>query len=265
MHFKIFLLTIAVSILACGKKNVVQTAIIGHAGNGLTVPHSVYNDNTREAIELAVSTVGCDGIELDVQMDKMGQLWLFHDETVERTSLKVGAIPDFSTSELAEARYSTLHKEKLVQLKDYVFHWSNGKKVFLNTKIYHHTISATVDQELYIQKLLELQSSIPEYKPVMITNNTPFGVRLRNAGFPVFFDLESSEDYALVVNNSELCSGVVAGYKSLTDAQIKELKSKGVEVALSGIRSPKAIKAAMELQPDYILVDDIKAAIVEKY
>lgn len=266
MYYRILhIVMVGMLLLSCGKKKSYSTQIIGHAGNGLTVPHSIYTDNTQSSIELALSHIGCDGVELDVQMDKDGQLWLFHDETMARTSLREGSLPDYTTFELAEAHYRSFHKEPLVQLKDYVLHWTNGKKVFFNPKIYHHSAQTTVDVELFIAQLIVLRNQTTGYQFSFITNNPSFSLRLKSEGFNVFYDVESVVDLSYVMANAAYWDGVCLNYKLVNKEQVEHLKNLGLEVALSGIWSPKSVKLSLALNPDYIVVDDLKTAIIEKY
>lgn len=58
-------------------------------------------ENTLEAFKKAIE-MGADGIELDVQMTKDGELVIIHDETVDRVSDKKGWVKDFTYEELAE-------------------------------------------------------------------------------------------------------------------------------------------------------------------
>ncbi len=58
-----------------------------------------YPENTMLAFEKAVE-VGADGIELDVQLTKDGEIVIIHDETVDRTTDAKGFVKDFTLSEL---------------------------------------------------------------------------------------------------------------------------------------------------------------------
>lgn len=56
-------------------------------------------ENTLEAFELAVKQ-RADGVELDVQLSKDGELAVIHDETVDRVSDGTGMVCDFTLAEL---------------------------------------------------------------------------------------------------------------------------------------------------------------------
>lgn len=67
---------------------------IAHRGASAYAP-----ENTRAAFELAIA-MGADMIETDVQLTRDGELVLFHDMTVTRTSDASGPLGDFSLDEL---------------------------------------------------------------------------------------------------------------------------------------------------------------------
>jgi len=60
-----------------------------------------YPENTMLAFRKAMET-GCDGIELDVQLTRDGELVVIHDETLDRTTDGKGKVRDHSLKELAD-------------------------------------------------------------------------------------------------------------------------------------------------------------------
>ena len=71
-----------------------RTLVWAHRGASGYAP-----ENTLEAFQKAVE-LGADGIELDVQMTKDGQLVVIHDETVDRTSYSKGWVKDYLYEDL---------------------------------------------------------------------------------------------------------------------------------------------------------------------
>ena len=67
-----------------------MTKIFAHRGASAYAP-----ENTMEAFALAVKQEA-DGIELDVQMTKDGQVVVIHDETSDRVSDGKGAVRERS-------------------------------------------------------------------------------------------------------------------------------------------------------------------------
>lgn len=59
-----------------------------------------YPENTLTAFEKAISLNGLTGIELDIQLTKDGEIVVFHDEKVNRTTNGIGDLKSFSLREL---------------------------------------------------------------------------------------------------------------------------------------------------------------------
>ena len=60
-----------------------------------------YPENTMQAFQGAFAA-GADGIELDVQLSRDGQLVIIHDETLDRTTTGKGYVKDYTLSELKQ-------------------------------------------------------------------------------------------------------------------------------------------------------------------
>ncbi len=81
-----------------------MTKIFAHRGASGYAP-----ENTLEAFLLAREQ-GAEGIELDVQLTKDGEVVVIHDETIDRTSNGKGNVRDFTLKELK--KYSFHNKKK---------------------------------------------------------------------------------------------------------------------------------------------------------
>lgn len=71
-----------------------MTKIFAHRGASAYAP-----ENTLEAFALAME-MGADGIELDVQLTKDGEVVVVHDETIDRVSNRKGYVKDYTLAEL---------------------------------------------------------------------------------------------------------------------------------------------------------------------
>ncbi|WP_338022845.1 glycerophosphodiester phosphodiesterase family protein [Bacillus weihaiensis] len=82
-----------------------MTKIIGHRGFA-----GKYPENTMVSFEAAVDA-GADGIELDVQMTKDGEIVVIHDETVDRTTDGNGYVKNFSLEDISLLDASFTYKQ----------------------------------------------------------------------------------------------------------------------------------------------------------
>lgn len=60
----------------------------------------MYPENTLLAFEKAAAINGLEGIELDIQLTKDGELVVIHDERVDRTTEGTGFVRDYTLAEL---------------------------------------------------------------------------------------------------------------------------------------------------------------------
>ncbi len=77
-----------------------RTQVWAHRGASAYAP-----ENTMIAFEKAIQ-MGADGIELDVQMTKDGQLVVIHDETINRTSNGRGYVSQYTLDELRKYNFN---------------------------------------------------------------------------------------------------------------------------------------------------------------
>ena len=74
-----------------------MTIIVAHRGASRQAP-----ENTMEAFRLAVEA-GADAIELDVHLTADGQLAVIHDDTMDRTTDRTGAVSALTKAQVREA------------------------------------------------------------------------------------------------------------------------------------------------------------------
>lgn len=79
-----------------------KTQIWAHRGASAYAP-----ENTLEAFDIAVKQKA-DGIELDVQLSKDGELVVIHDETLDRVSDGSGYVKDYTLKELKKFNVAKL-------------------------------------------------------------------------------------------------------------------------------------------------------------
>ena len=86
-----------------------RTKIYAHRGaSGWDTKYAP--ENTMPAFEKAIA-MGADGIELDVQLTKDGEIVICHDEKIDRTSDGTGWLKDYTFKELRGLSFSKTHPE----------------------------------------------------------------------------------------------------------------------------------------------------------
>jgi glycerophosphoryl diester phosphodiesterase len=110
-----------------------MTLIFAHRGYSANFP-----ENTMLAFTEGAKA-GAEGLELDVQMTKDGEVVVIHDEKVDRTTDGKGFVKDFSASDIRNLDAGVLHKslgrkERIPFLKE-VFEWLSGNSMVCNVEL----------------------------------------------------------------------------------------------------------------------------------
>lgn len=94
-------------------------------------------ENTLEAFDLAIKQ-GADGIELDVQVSRDGELVVIHDERIDRVSNGNGWVKDFTLAELKKFYFNKTKPEykktRVATLKD-VYALLKETNVMINVEL----------------------------------------------------------------------------------------------------------------------------------
>jgi glycerophosphoryl diester phosphodiesterase len=203
-----------------------MTLIFAHRGSAGTHP-----ENTMEAFYEA-ERVGADGIELDVQLTKDGEIVVIHDETVDRTTNGKGFVKDYTLKEIQKLQANFKFKSKLFKknrvpsLRE-VFQWLKGNGMLCN---------------------IELKNSIMDYQGL---EEKVIGL-IREFGFEDRIIISSFNHYS-----------IVACYRLEPAVEIAPLYSSGLYMPWIYARSirAKAIHPNLKAAPDEIIVEAMKNGI----
>jgi glycerophosphoryl diester phosphodiesterase len=260
-------LILLVVLGACSKKEDFSTVdVFGHAGMGLNIQNSLYHDNTKEAVDLAMGIEGCDGVEVDVQLSEDGELWLYHDNELSTNTNGASCIPEIGSSELESLHYTTFAKEKLIRLKDLDDQSFIGKTLFLDLRHLNACSGQFVSKEDLINSLLSNElltnSSITVW---YILANPAWIDDFDAAGFSVLFSAAGYTEFNELIDNYPALDGLVVKNSEMNKEDVDHLHSLGKKVFIFEIRSPKGIRSALKKFPDGVITDDIRTTLIEKY
>jgi glycerophosphoryl diester phosphodiesterase len=261
MRFLYSLIILSI-LFSCRKKSNNSVFIFGHAGMGLDMPNSLYHDNSLEAIELCLSIPNSNGVEVDVQIDKQGCLWLYHDEYLDKITNLSGCVNDKTTKELEGAHYRTFKKEKLLKLNEILHLIGSDQKLFLDIKNRNAFSNSIVNDSLLNESLISVLTN--NNSKVMVILSDLEWLTDFSTSYPTYFSTDNfSLGYSLLSSNSNL-RGLVIRNKYIEKQQVSELKSLNKEVYLFDMRSPKGNRKAISKNPTGIITDDIRAALIER-
>lgn len=195
----------------------------GYSGN--------YPENTMLAFKKAIEC-GVDGIELDVQLTKDGEVVIIHDETIDRTTTGQGYVADYIYEELEKLDASYKFKDcgfnKIPTLKEY-FELVKDLKLITNIEL-----KTGVNQYLGIEE--KVWEMIKEYKledRVIISSFNHFSVMRMKKIAPQLKYGFLSEDWIIDAGKYTHSHGVQCyhpSYNNLISEVIDELKKYDLEI-----------------------------------
>jgi glycerophosphoryl diester phosphodiesterase len=123
-----------------------MTQIFAHRGYS-----ALFAENTMTAF-LEAEKAGADGIELDVQLTKDGQVVVIHDEKVDRTTTGKGFVTDYLYKDLRKlnANKKGMKKEPIPSLAE-VLEWLKTNKMVCNIELKNGLIPYEGMEEKVIQ------------------------------------------------------------------------------------------------------------------
>ena len=253
-------LVFAMCLCSCTKTIIdKKTNIIGHAAMGLNSSSSIYADNSLEAIQLALSFTKCKGVELDVQMDNLGQLWLYHDENLSTKTNADGCINTIDPDVLSTVCYKTIHHEKLVKLDHHVLELLKDKTVFFDLRHFNPCTNSIIESTKIKNALLALEVDSLE-DVIIITSNYQLLETLSDQ-FKVFYSTDNYAQGLQIMFDYPKCAGLVIRNVSITADEVYAIQALNKEVAIFEVRSPKGTKIAFNKAPDYLITDELRTAL----
>ena len=252
-------------LIGCTKKsNFSMIEVVGHAGMGLSMGNSMFQDNSKEAIEFALQMPGCDGVEVDVQLSLDGDLWLYHDTKLESQTTSEGCIASKTNEELQEVKYKSLHQEKLIRLADLNPALLMGKVLYLDIRHINVCLNQVINTATLINALQAIDFLHNEGIQVrLVTSNSILISQLLDAFYVVYYDASGFVNAQNTLLANPLVQGIVVRNSAMSKEEVQSIKNSGKKVVLYDMRSAVGIRKALKKNPDSIMTDDLREAIIE--
>lgn len=228
-----------------------------------------YPENTMLAFKKAIEA-GADGIELDVQLTKDGEIVIIHDETIDRTTDGKGLVADYTYEELCRFDASFIYRgqigfNKIPTLREYL-EFVKDKNIITNIEL-----KTGIFEYLGIEeKVWEL---IQEYKvedKVIISSFNHYSVlHMKKLAPDLKYGL-LSESWLINAGKYTHDLGIQCYHPihyNLTSEIINEIKKYGIEINTYTVNKEKDIRYLIEKGIDIIIGNfpDLAGKIIKEY
>lgn len=202
--------------------------VFAHRGDS-----GIYPENTMLAFRKAAES-GCDGIELDVQLTKDGEVVIIHDETIDRTTDGKGLVKDYTLRELRTWNAATVQGgrygfEPVPTLEEYCA-WVKEQELVTNIEIK----SGVYYYEELEEKTLELVRRYGLEKRVIFSSFNHSSVSLLRRLAPEI-PCGALVEHRGLGNAGYYCQKMDfayyhPGFQGVTEDTVKECKAHGIGV-----------------------------------
>lgn len=191
-----------------------------------------YPENTMLAFEKAIAE-GVDGIELDVQLTKDGEVVIIHDEKIDRTTDGEGYVVDYTYEELSQFDASYIYRgkmgfNKIPTLREY-FELVKDLDIITNIEL-----KTGINEYLGIEeKVWDLIQEFKLQDKIIISSFNHFSVMRMKKIAPNMKYGFLSEDWIIDAGKYTHSHGIQCyhpRFNNLIPEVIEELKSYGLEI-----------------------------------
>jgi glycerophosphoryl diester phosphodiesterase len=236
-----------------------MTQIFAHRGYS-----SAFAENTMSAF-IAAEKAGADGLELDVQLTKDGEVVVIHDEKLDRTTTGKGFVRNFTFKEIRQfnANKKDVNKEPVPSLIE-VLEWMQSNQLICNIELKNNIFPYEGMEEKVIQLVRRFNLS----NRIIISSFNHYSIVLSYRSAP---EIETAPLFnerlymPWVYAQSIRAQGIHPKLASITDEIIKGAIENGVAVRPYTVNKDADMHRLFKINCTSIITDDpVKALKIKK-
>jgi glycerophosphoryl diester phosphodiesterase len=236
-----------------------MTQIFAHRGYTAS-----YAENTLTAF-FEAEKAGADGLELDVQLTKDGEIVVIHDEKVDRTTNGTGFVKDILYKDLRKlnANKKSLKKEPIPALAE-VLEWLNTNKLLCNIELKNGLIPYKGMEE----KIIELVRKYDLMDRIIISSFNHYSIVYSYSLAP---EIETAPLFLegiympWIYSQSIQAKGIHPKYSTISDEVIKRTINNGIAVRPYTVNKEVDLHRLFNINCTALITDDpVKAFTIRK-
>ena len=229
-----------------------MTKIFAHRGFSAHYP-----ENTMKAF-IEAEKAEADGIEIDIQMSKDGEIVIIHDEKVDRTTDASGYVQAFSYKDLrsfnAGHRFKQAENEPIPTLIE-LFDWMQDNDIICNIEMKNNKIAYEGMEEKTIALIrkygFEKRIIFSSFNHYSLVHTYRIAPEIETA--PLLSDgIYQPWIYANAIN----AKGFHPNYKRINREIIKSSEENNIKVRAYTVNNPKTMQALMDAGISAIITDE---------
>ena len=236
-----------------------MTQIFAHRGYS-----AAFAENTMSAF-LEAEKAGADGIELDVQLTKDGEVVVIHDEKVDRTTSGKGFVNDFLYRDIRNlnANKKGMKKEPIPSLKE-VLEWMQTNKIVCNIELKN----GLIPYEGLEEKVIRLVRTYGLMERIIVSSFNHYSIV---TSFRIAPEIETAPLYIegiympWVYSQSIRAKGIHPKHSGVSNEIIKTTMENGIAVRPYTVNKDADMHRLFNIDCTAIITDDpVKALRIRK-
>lgn len=240
------------------------TEVWAHRGASAYAP-----ENTLEAFQKAID-MGADGVELDIQLSKDGEIVVIHDEQIGRVSDGTGWVKDYTLEELRTYNFNKTHPEYsrvLIPTLEEVYRLLEPTGMTVNVELK----TGVVFYDDIERKALELANRMNMKEKVIYSSFNHYTVMkikeldpMARSGFLFCDGWMGVPEYAALHKVDALHPAL---YNVQYEGFIEECRGRGIELNVWTVNEEKHMKKLCDMGVDSIITNypDVAVRVVREY
>lgn len=238
-----------------------KVKILGHGGMGI---NNSYPLNSYESIISAIN-LGADGVEIDVQLTKDGELIAFHDESLA-TNNNLKKVYDYTYSELVNYKISNYpftyfqltHIDTLLQaiknVEQFIFTF--------DCKTYAYLSDGYMDS--FANAILKISHKYAFNHPIMIESfEIPFIKKMKEYDLPVYYYAHAFDEGLKIAKQMNL-EGITISNELIEMSHVNQAHDANIKVATFNLHNNHENVNAINKGVDYLQTDVLKSILKKK-
>ena len=256
----ISLLIIILSFNSCSKeddKSYLGIEIYGHGGSGFESFINKLPANSFKSIQKAIEVLNADGVEIDVQIDTNGKLWLYHDEYLDSKTDCEGCLGKQNSEYISNCDYGG---KKYIYSLDELIIYSSSMNPKPKISIQAQVFKRCKDYTELGKALYHTINSNNAYEWVQIESDSKeLLLMLRDSSnkFQLFLDAHDVQSGISICIENNL-TGLIMFNNDITIEDVKNIKAMNLKIGLYGVKNQSQAKNALNKYPNQIQTENIE-------
>lgn len=246
-----------------------RIGVIGHGGNGFQSERNQLPHNSFSSIIKAVEANQADGVELDVQISRDGELILYHDRTLQSMTDCSGCIINNTTDVILKCKYkndfytNVFENETVIKLETILERFSKRKLkplLFLDIKLFNNcSKSFYMEREIFTKTLNSIIDKYNASKWVFVqSTDTDFLDSLKQLNKDLSLIIEGGNaEETIEIAKIKRYYGIISSNNSIFSENVKKGHSAGLKVVIFDVKTREGSIEAINKYPDFIQTDNI--------